>query len=75
MTFSIFVLSSTITEGERIFDIAALTVFVSIIAHGMTDTAGANWIAQRSERRSGIIRPPDQTPSQEPPWTAGTSVR
>jgi hypothetical protein len=25
-------------------------VFGSIIAHGLTDTAGAEWIARRSER-------------------------
>ena len=59
MTFSIFVLSSTITEGERIFNIAALTVFVSIIAHGATDTAGANWIARKAER--------EETPERAPP--------
>ena len=75
MTFSIYVLSSTIEQGERIFDIAALAVLVSIILHGVTDTAGVNWIAERSERPSGMIRPPDQTPKEEPPWTAGTSVR
>jgi NhaP-type Na+/H+ or K+/H+ antiporter len=51
MTFSLFVLSSTIANGERIFNIAALTVFISIVVHGITDTAGANWIAERSERR------------------------
>jgi NhaP-type Na+/H+ or K+/H+ antiporter len=55
MTFSLFVLSSGITEGSRIFNIAALTVFVSILAHGATDTAGVNWIASRSERAE---RPP-----------------
>jgi NhaP-type Na+/H+ or K+/H+ antiporter len=49
MTFSLFVLSSSITEGSRIFNIAALTVFVSIILHGVTDNAGVNWIAARSE--------------------------
>jgi NhaP-type Na+/H+ or K+/H+ antiporter len=51
MTFSLFVLSSSITEGDRIFNIAALTVFISIVAHGVTDNAGANWIAERAERR------------------------
>jgi NhaP-type Na+/H+ or K+/H+ antiporter len=51
MTFSLFVLSSSITAGERIFNIAALTVFISIIVHGLTDTAGANWIAERAERQ------------------------
>jgi NhaP-type Na+/H+ or K+/H+ antiporter len=54
MTFSLFVLSSTIEQGERIFNIAALTVFISIIAHGLTDTAGANWIADRAERRERL---------------------
>src|SRR5204863_988585 len=54
MTFSLFVLSSTIEQGERIFNIAALTVFVSIIAHGLTDTAGANWIGHRAERRERL---------------------
>jgi sodium/hydrogen antiporter len=38
-----------VQEGERIFDIAALAVFCSIILHGVTDTPGAEWIARRSE--------------------------
>jgi NhaP-type Na+/H+ or K+/H+ antiporter len=59
MTFSLFVLSSGITEGSRIFNIAALTVFVSILAHGATDTAGVNWIASRSE-------PAERPPVGEP---------
>ena len=62
MTFSIFVLSSTITEGERIFDIAALTVFVSIIVHGVTDTAGANWIARKAEQEETLERAPPAEP-------------
>jgi NhaP-type Na+/H+ or K+/H+ antiporter len=48
MAFSIFVLGQGIAQGERIFDIAALAVFCSIIAHGVTDTPGAEWIATRS---------------------------
>jgi sodium/hydrogen antiporter len=48
MTFSLLVLADTIPGRERIFDIAALAVFTSIIAHGVTDTAGANWIATRA---------------------------
>src|SRR5581483_6912873 len=51
MTFSLLVLADTIPGRERIFDIAALAVFASIIAHGVTDTAGANWIARRSAVR------------------------
>ena len=62
MTFSLFVLSSTITEGERIFNIAALTVFISIIVHGVTDTAGANWIGGRAERGEAVERAPSAEP-------------
>jgi NhaP-type Na+/H+ or K+/H+ antiporter len=49
MTFSILVLSEGIAAGSTIFNLAALTVFVSIIVHGVTDTAGAEWIARRAE--------------------------
>jgi NhaP-type Na+/H+ or K+/H+ antiporter len=52
MTFALFVLSSGIIAGDRIFNIAALTVFISILAHGATDTAGVNWYAAREERRT-----------------------
>jgi NhaP-type Na+/H+ or K+/H+ antiporter len=51
MTFSLLVLSKQIPNGERIFNLAALVVFASIIAHGLTDTPGANWIARRAEAR------------------------
>ena len=50
MTFSLLVLADQVPNARRIFDIAALVVFCSIIAHGVTDTAGSDWIAQRSER-------------------------
>jgi NhaP-type Na+/H+ or K+/H+ antiporter len=54
MTFALLVLAeSGIAERERIFNIAALAVLVSIVAHGVTDVAGANWIAARAERREG----------------------
>ena len=33
---------------RSIFNLAALTVFVSIVAHGLTDTPGAEWLARRS---------------------------
>jgi NhaP-type Na+/H+ or K+/H+ antiporter len=49
MTFALFVLGSTAPEAGRIAAIAALTVFVSIIAHGLTDHPGAEWMARRSE--------------------------
>jgi len=50
MTFSLLVLGQGIVSGTRIFNIAALTVFVSIVAHGLTDTPGANAIARHAER-------------------------
>ena len=50
MTFSLLVLADRIPAGERIFNLAALCVFVSIIAHGLTDTPGAEWIGRRTER-------------------------
>jgi NhaP-type Na+/H+ or K+/H+ antiporter len=46
MTFSIIVLGEGLADGERIFNLAALVVFVSIIVHSTTDTAGVNWIAR-----------------------------
>jgi sodium/hydrogen antiporter len=51
MTFSLLVLAQTdIAANETLFNLAALTVFCSIIAHGLTDTAGANRIARHAER-------------------------
>jgi NhaP-type Na+/H+ or K+/H+ antiporter len=65
ITFSLLVLTSGIAAGRRIFDYAALVVFCSIIVHGFTDTAGAGWIARRSERRGErdpgeVDRPPGE---------------
>jgi NhaP-type Na+/H+ or K+/H+ antiporter len=47
MTFSLLVLSDRIHAGARIFNLAALAVFCSILVHGVSDTPGANWIASR----------------------------
>jgi NhaP-type Na+/H+ or K+/H+ antiporter len=49
MAFSLLVLNRSIAEADRIFDIAALAVFVSIIVHGLTDHPGAEWIAREAE--------------------------
>jgi sodium/hydrogen antiporter len=49
MTFALFVLGSSVPGGERIAAIAALTVLVSVIVHGLTDQPGAEWIARREE--------------------------
>jgi sodium/hydrogen antiporter len=50
MTFALFVLGSAVPGGERIAAIAALTVIISIIVHGLTDQPGAEWIGKRGER-------------------------
>jgi NhaP-type Na+/H+ or K+/H+ antiporter len=50
MTFSLIVLGSAVPEGARILNIAALTVFISIIVHGLTDHPGSEWMARRAER-------------------------
>jgi NhaP-type Na+/H+ or K+/H+ antiporter len=57
MTFSLLVLGQGIPEGERIFNLAALVVMCSVIAHGLTDTPGAEWIGRHAERRA---REPEQ---------------
>jgi sodium/hydrogen antiporter len=51
MTFALLVLGEAIPDKERIFNIAALAVFVSILAHGLTDKPGADWMADREARR------------------------
>lgn len=50
MTFALLVLDQNIASGERIFDLVALVVFCSILAHGASDTPGANWIAGHAAR-------------------------
>ena len=50
MTFSLLVLADAIPAGERLFNIAALCVFVSILAHGLSDTPAVGWIARRADR-------------------------
>jgi NhaP-type Na+/H+ or K+/H+ antiporter len=50
MTFALLVLAqSDVASGERLFNLAALAVFCSIVLHGLTDTPGANWIARHAE--------------------------
>ncbi len=52
MTFSLLVLSEHVSSSVTIFNLAALTVFCSILAHGATDTAGSEWLARRAEREA-----------------------
>jgi NhaP-type Na+/H+ or K+/H+ antiporter len=49
MTFSLLVLADAIPANERLFNIAALCVFASILAHGLSDTPGTDWIGRRAE--------------------------
>jgi len=51
MLFALFVLKSTVEQGTLIFDIAAVTIVCSIVAHGLTDTVGASWIERQMRRR------------------------
>jgi NhaP-type Na+/H+ or K+/H+ antiporter len=51
MTFSLLVLSYGFASSARIFNLAALCVFASVIVHGLTDTPGAEWLARREEAR------------------------
>ncbi|HXV05782.1 MAG TPA: cation:proton antiporter, partial [Solirubrobacterales bacterium] len=48
MLFALLVLKSKVENGELIFDVAAITVIASIVAHGLTDTLGARWIRRRT---------------------------
>jgi NhaP-type Na+/H+ or K+/H+ antiporter len=48
MTFSLLVLADQIPGNERLFNLAALCVFVSIVVHGLSDTPGSNWLARRA---------------------------
>ena len=50
MTFSLLILGRDVQSGQRIFNIAALAVFASILLHGITDSPGTNWIARHEPR-------------------------
>jgi sodium/hydrogen antiporter len=52
MAFALYVLGSGASGAERVFAIAALTVVVSIIVHGLTDHAGSEWISRRELTQS-----------------------
>ncbi len=47
MAFSLLILGRQIEAGGRIFNVAALAVFASILLHGVTDDIGTRWIAVR----------------------------
>jgi sodium/hydrogen antiporter len=47
MLFALFVLKSDVGNNALIFDTAAIAIIASIVAHGLTDTVGARWLARR----------------------------
>jgi NhaP-type Na+/H+ or K+/H+ antiporter len=53
MLFALLVLNSTGQHRSLVFDVASFTVLASILAHGLTDTVGANWIERRLARSGG----------------------
>jgi NhaP-type Na+/H+ or K+/H+ antiporter len=53
MTFSLLVLGEQVPGAERIFNLAALCVFASIVLHGLTDKPGADWLSRREASREG----------------------
>jgi NhaP-type Na+/H+ or K+/H+ antiporter len=50
MLFALLVLSSTDTNRTLVFDIASFTIITSIVAHGLTDTLGANALVRWLDR-------------------------
>ena len=66
ITFSLLVLSARVPAGPRLFHYAALVVFCSIIVHGVTDTAGAEWMGRHAERHAKSepdLAPPPEVPA------------
>ena len=57
ITFSLLVLSKNVRGGGRIFDLAALTVFCSILAHGATEVPGIRWLARRNQASAPAAPP------------------
>ena len=47
MLFALFVLKSNVGNNSLIFDTAGIAIITSIVAHGLTDTVGAQWLARR----------------------------
>jgi sodium/hydrogen antiporter len=52
MAFALFVLGSAVPDGEQVFNIAALAVLASIVAHGLTDHPGSHWIARKAREEA-----------------------
>ncbi|MDQ3992219.1 MAG: sodium:proton antiporter [Actinomycetota bacterium] len=66
MLFALFVLNSTAPDRTLVFDIASFVVLASIMAHGLTDTVGANWIERHLPPASGDADDHDVREQVEP---------
>ena len=51
MLFALIVLNSQAPDRSLVFDVAAFVILGSIVAHGLTDTVAARWIAGRVSER------------------------
>ena len=68
MTYSLFLLGQGIPDIAQITNLAALCVVTSIIAHGLTDHPGSEWIARHAER----VRRRAEREGTSPPTSAVT---
>jgi NhaP-type Na+/H+ or K+/H+ antiporter len=55
MLFALLALKSQVGNGELLFDVAAITIIASIVAHGLTDTVGARWLYRGAGPSAGPI--------------------
>jgi NhaP-type Na+/H+ or K+/H+ antiporter len=53
IAFSLLILERHVSGAQRIFNLAALAVFASVLAHGLTDTPGVRWLARRRPAADG----------------------
>ena len=63
MTYSLLILGQGVPAAAEITNLAALCVVTSIIAHGLTDTPGANWMARHTERAEAERRAREPEPA------------
>ncbi len=57
MLFALFVLASDSPHRSQVFSVASYCVLASIVAHGLTDTVGADWLERRLARRKRSASP------------------
>ncbi|MBK5109894.1 MAG: cation:proton antiporter [Thermoleophilia bacterium] len=68
MLFALLVLESDAPGSKLIFQLAALVILGSIIAHGLTDTVGARWIERQLGTADGAGSPEEPAaPRGSPP--------